>query len=129
VSFAYPDAHASIEVPVADPVASPATATAVPVLLYRSVFAADMIAFAFEIVSMTGRAEGCVLGPGPGNGRAYRIAVTAVTARVSSVVSRVVSIRIMAETGWRPAVGGMADVALCRCRQVCSRFEGRAATR
>jgi len=95
---------------VADAMA--AAAAAISVLCDSTVVAAIMIAFAFEITSMTGRAERRVLGPGPGNVSADGITVAAVTTRISAVIARIVALRVVTEISRRPAVGGMAHVAL-----------------
>lgn len=42
-------------------------AGAIPVLRYGTVLAANVITFAFEIISVAGRAERRVLGKAPGN--------------------------------------------------------------
>lgn len=89
-----------------------ATAAAIHVLCDRTVFAADVPALAFEIARMTGRTERRVLGPGPGNTGADGVAVAAVTARIPAVITRVVALRVMAEAGRCPAIGGVAGVAL-----------------
>ena len=44
---------------------------------------------------------------------AYRPFVAAGTAWVIAVIARVVALRVMAEVGRRPAIGGMAHIALC----------------
>ena len=103
-----------------------ATASAIPVLRDGTVFTTDMIAFAFEITGMTGRTERCVLGPGPGDVSTDGSAVAAVTARIPSVIARVVALRIMGEAGWCPAAGGMTHVALFSGTQVSSGLGGRA---
>ena len=92
-------------------------AGAIPVLRNGTVFAADVPAFAVEIVRVTGRTVGCVLGIGPGNIAADTIAVAAFTAWIPAVITRVVPLRrgLMAKAGWRPAVGGMTHVALFGC--------------
>ena len=89
-------------------------AATIPVLSDGAVFSAYVISFSFEIVSVTGGTERSVLGPGPRNRAANGITVTAVTARISSVITRVVSIRVMTKVGRRPGVGGMTYVALFR---------------
>ncbi len=61
---------------------------------------------------MTGRAEGCVLRPGPGNIAADGITVTSITAWIVSVIARVIPLCVMAEAGRCPAVGGMTHIAL-----------------
>lgn len=71
-----------------------------------------MLAFAFEIVRVTGGTVRRVLRVGIRNRSAYGTTVTCVTARVPAVIARVVSLWAMAEAGWRPAVGGMTHVAL-----------------
>lgn len=95
---------------VGDPVAS-ATA-AVPVLRDGTVLATDMLVFASEVIRMTGRAVRLVLRPGPGNVGADGITVAGGTTRISAMIARVVPVRIVAEVGRGPAVGGMTHVAL-----------------
>jgi len=104
----------SLEPTVADSVTS--TITAIPVLCDGSVFAANVFTFRLEIIRMTGSTEGCVLGPGIRNRSAYRTTVAGITARVPSVVSRIFPLPVMAETGGRPSVGGMTQVALYSCQ-------------
>lgn len=100
-------------------------AGAILVLCDGTVFTTDMIPFAFEITGMTGRTERCVLGPGPGDVSTDGSAVAAVTARIPSVIARVVALRIMGEAGRCPAVGGMTHVALFSGTQVSSGLGGR----
>lgn len=88
------------------------TTAAVPVLRHSTIFAADVVPFAFKIIRMAGRAEGSVLRPGPGNVTANGITVAAITTRVVPMVARIVSLRVVVEAGRCPAVGGMTDVAL-----------------
>lgn len=90
-----------------------AATAAVLVLLNGAIAAADVAAFALKVIRMTGGAEGCVPGEGPGYRGAYGRAVAGITARVPAVIARVASIRVMAEDGRRPAIGGMTQVALC----------------
>jgi len=94
------------------------TAAAIFVLRNGPIFSADMVTLPFEIVSMTGGAEGRVLRPGPGNITADSITVAAVTAWVISVVTRVVPVGIMTENGRRPAVRRMTYIALLGCGQM-----------
>jgi hypothetical protein len=89
-----------------------ATGTAILVLLDRTVTAANVVSLASEIICVTGGAERLVLGKRPGDRGADGRTVTAGTAGIYAVIARVVSIPIMAEVGRRPAVGGMAGVAL-----------------
>lgn len=85
---------------------------AIPVLRNGTVFTADMIAFAFKIVRMTGRTVRGVLRPGIRNCIIYGTAVTCATARIIAMVTGVVPCWIMAEAGRRPAIGGMTGIAL-----------------
>ncbi len=87
-------------------------AGAVLVLCDGTIFTTNVLTFASEIIRVTGGAERLVLGIGPGNSSAYYIAVAAVTAWIPAVITGIVPLRAMAEAGWRPATGGMADVAL-----------------
>jgi len=89
-----------------------ATTGTISVLRDSTVIAANVVPFTFEIICMTGGTVGRVLGPGPGDITANGITMAPVTARVSPVVARVVSIRIMIKVSRRPAVGGMTHVAL-----------------
>ena len=100
--------------------ANPVTAAtaAILVLLNGAIAAADVAGLAFEVIRMTGRAEGCVPGEGPGYRGAYGRAVTGITARVAAVIARVIPIRVMAEDGRRPAVRGMTYVALLSSGQM-----------
>jgi hypothetical protein len=102
-----------VKVAIADSVTT--AAAAIPVLRDRAVFAADMVPLALEIIRVAGGTEGCVLGEGPGYRGAYSRAMTAVTARVPAVISRVVSVRVVTENGRCPAVRRMAYVALLGC--------------
>lgn len=88
------------------------TAAAISVLLDGTIFAANMITFTFEIVRMTGRAEGRVLRPRPRNVTTNGITVAAVTTRVVPMVSRIVSLRVVVEVGRCPTIGCMTHVAL-----------------
>ncbi len=92
--------------------ASAAAAAAIPVLRNGTVLSTNVLVFAFEVIRMTGRAIRFVLSPGPGNVGADGITVAGGTTRISAVIARVVPVRIMAEVGRCPAVGGMAHVAL-----------------
>jgi hypothetical protein len=107
---------ANLELAGANPVT--AATSAILVLLNGAIAAADVAAFALKVIRMTGGAEGCVLGEGPGYRGAYGRAVTGITARVPAVIARIVSIRVMAEDGRRPAVGGMTYVALLSSGQM-----------
>ena len=82
------------------------------VLRYGTILAANVVTLAFEIISVTGRAERRVLEIAPGNRTADHRTVTAVTARICAVIARVVPLRAMFEDGRCPAVDGMTDVAL-----------------
>lgn len=103
-----------LESTVADSMTS--TPGAIPVLCDGSAFAANVFAFRLEIIRMAGSAVGCVLGPAIRNRSADRTTVAGSTARVPSVVSRIFPSRVMAETGRRPSVGGMTQVALYGCQ-------------
>jgi len=106
-----------------------ATTGTISVLRDSTVIAANVVPFTFEIICMTGGTVGRVLGPGPGDVTANGITMAPVTARVSPVVARVVSIRIMIKVSRRPAVGGMTHVALFCRGQMASRFKGCTAAR
>lgn len=93
-----------------------ATATAILVLLDGAALSTVVSSFTFEIIRVTGCAKGRVLGPGIRNRTAYGATVAYSTAQVPSVVARIVPLRVVTETGRRPAVGGMANVALYGCR-------------
>jgi hypothetical protein len=84
----------------------------IPVLCDCTIFAANVIAFAFEIIRMTGSTVRSVPQPAIRNSSAYGTTVTCVTAWVVAVIAWVVSPATMAEAGRRPAVGGMTHVAL-----------------
>ena len=101
-------------------VANPVTAAAgtILVLRYRAVLAAYMFTFTLKIVGMTGRTERRVLGPSIRNHSTYRTTVTSAATRLSSVPARVVSVGVVTEIGWRPAVGAMTYVALYGRHQV-----------
>ena len=87
---------------------------AILVLCDRAVFAANVIPFSFEIICVTGRTERLVLGKWPGNSSTDNRAVAAGAAWIIPVIPWVVPLWAMAETGRRPAIGGMAHVALLR---------------
>ncbi len=81
---------------------------AILVLLDSTVFTTIMIAFTFEITCMTAGTEWrvsrfirIIVTTQTGT---YRSSVTASTARIASVIARVVTIAVMAEAGWCPAV-------------------------
>ena len=105
--------------------AASTAAAAIFVLLDSAVFPANVLAFASEIIFVTGSAVGCVLGPGVYERAVDATAVAAAATRVVSVVAGVVPLRVMAEVGRRPACCYVAAVALHRCRQVILRLEGR----
>ena len=78
--------------------------TAILVLFDCAASAAIVITFTFEIIRMTGGAERCILVEGPVKSILNAIAVAAATRQYPSVVTRIITIRIMSEDGWRPAV-------------------------
>jgi len=102
----------ALETAIADLMTSSAATAAIHVLRDGSVFTTIVIAFTFEIIRMTGSAEGRVLGRGPGNGTANGVTVAPITPRIPSVVAGIVSIGIMTKDGWCPAVGAMTHVTL-----------------
>lgn len=106
---------------------APTAAAAILVLFDSAVFSPDMIAFAFEITLMAGGAEGRVAGRRIYKYGVYAGAVAAAATRVSSVIARVIPLRVMAEAGRRPAAGHMALVTLNRRRQMALWLEGRPA--
>ena len=97
-----------------------AATSAILVLFDGTVFTADVITFTFEITGMTGGAidcissRWCVVRMRVRQCTAYRGTMTAITARVTSMIAGIAAIWIMAEAGWCPAIGGMADIALFR---------------
>ena len=78
--------------------------TAIFVLFDCAASAAIVITFTFEIICMTGGAERCILVEGPVKSILNAIAVAAATRQYPSVVARIITIGVMAEDGWRPAV-------------------------
>ena len=98
-----------------------ATVATTLVLLYRTVTTASVVAFTLKIIRVAGGTERRVLGfPGgqPINTirtAADRGSMAAITPRIPAVIAQGLfgefTIRSMAETGRRPAVGGMAHVA------------------
>ena len=92
--------------------ASSTATTAVLVLLNRTVFTTDMLILSPEIPFMAGRTERCVLGRWIDKRRGHDITVAAATARVSSMITGIVTLRVMTEKRWRPAIGGMTLVTL-----------------
>lgn len=109
--------------------AASASATAVPVLFDSPASSTDMISFTGEIIGMAGSTVWCILRPAINKWSHYTIPVASATAWIYSVVSRVISSRIMAEDGWCPAVGGMTDVTLYIGIEMTLRLEGRPTTR
>ena len=95
-----------------------ATASTVLVLFDGTVFTTDVITFSFEIIRMTGgtidciSSRWCIARVRIWQRTAYRGPMTAITARVASMIARVAAIWIMAEAGRCPAIGGMAHIAL-----------------
>ena len=100
-------------------------AGAILVLCDCTIFTANVIAFAFEIIRMASSAERLVLGKRPGNSAADNRAVTGCTTWIHAVIARVVPSRTMGEAGRCPAVGGMTNVALFSGTQVSSGLGGR----
>jgi len=96
--------------------AAPAAATAILVLCDRTILSANMFILTPEILGMASSTKRCIhqlIGViADINARANQAFVTAGTTGVSSVVTRIVTGRAMAENSWRPSVGGMTDVAL-----------------
>lgn len=93
------------------------TATgAIPVLRDRTVFSTNVIPFAVEIVRVTGRTIRSVLRPPIWNRCADGITVARIATRIPSVIAWVVALRVMAEVGRRPAIGGMTNVTLRGCQ-------------
>ncbi len=103
----------------------PMASAAATVLVLRdgTVLTADMPALALEVRGMTGGAVGFVLWPGPRDNRTDGGPVASGTTRISSVIAGIITVGIVAEDGRRPAVCGVANVALFRGRQVPSRFD------
>ena len=101
-----------IKFAIANPVTT-ATGT-IFILRHGTVLAANVVTFAFEIISVTGRAERCVLRPAIRNRIVYGTAVAGGTAWIIAVIARVVP-RGVAEVGRCPAIGGMTFVALESC--------------
>ena len=111
---------------IADPVATAFSTIFVP--RDRAVSAAVVIAFAFKIIRVAGSTERRVLGfPGGPPLHTIRTAadcrtVAAITPRILAVVAQFIfdkgTVRVMTEIGWRPAIGGMAHIALVGCVQV-----------
>ena len=89
-------------------------AGAILVLCDRTIFAANVIPFAFEIIRVAGGAERLVLRPAIRNRIVYGTAVAGGTAWIIAVIARVVP-RGVAEVGRCPAIGGMTFVALESC--------------
>ena len=85
---------------------------AVLVLLYGAAFSANVFIFAFKITRVTGGAVGRVFRPRPCQRVMYGAAMACAAARISAVVARIITQRVVAKDVWRPATCGMADVAL-----------------
>lgn len=107
---------------------TPAGAT-VFVLFDRPAFAADVPTLAPEVSLMTGGTEGRVAGRGPCERGRHTAAVAIETSGVSSVVARVITLKVMAEDRRLPGIGGMARIALHSGVQVISGFGCCAAAR
>jgi hypothetical protein len=89
------------------------TATAaILVLLHRAVTAAIVSVFASKVTGMTSGTERCVLRCRVRKRHRDDTAMTCATAWVASMVARVVTIRIMPESGRGPAGSDMAHIAL-----------------
>ena len=107
---------------------APATAaTAIFILFYSAVFTADVFINTFEFSCMAGGAIRCILHSRPRKCTIDTTAVTAVTTRVPSVVTRVVAVRVMGEVGRCPPRCCVADIALYRRAQVVDWLEACAA--
>ena len=104
-----------------------ATGTAILVLFDRAAFPANMFALAPEVSLVAGGAERRVLGRRPRERGRHTAAVAVETPGVSSVVARVVALRVMAEDRGFPGIGGMATIALHSRAQMVSRFGSRSA--
>ncbi len=87
-------------------------AGAIRVLRDGTVLAAPVLAFAFEIIRVTGGAARLVSGLAPRHSSAHHLAVAAVTAPLPPVITGLAPLRPIAEAGWRPAIRGMARVTL-----------------
>ncbi len=88
------------------------TAAAILVLFYSAIFPANVLVLTSKIILVAGGTVGCVLGIRPRHSTTDCIAMTSGTPWIISVVAGIVAIRIMAEVGRRPAVCGVANVAL-----------------
>jgi len=83
---------------------------AILVLFDSAIFSTNVIAFASEIIRMTGRAIDSsslwrgILRMGVRKSVVHGITVAAAATRVPSVVARVASLRIMAKAGWSPGI-------------------------
>lgn len=119
----------SIEPAVTDPVTSPTTTAAIPVLGDRAVFTPDVLVLAPEIAGMTGSTIRGVCRCRIDERGVHTRSMATDTTRVTPVIAGIVALGIMAETGWCPALGGMALVALHRRWQVILGLERRSATR
>ena len=106
-----------------------ATGTAILVLFDRPALSADMLILAPEVSLVAGGTERRVLGRRPRERGRHTAAVAVETPGVSSVVARVVALRVMAEDRGFPGIGGMATIALHSRCQVVSRFGSCATAR
>ncbi len=104
-----------------------ATACTILVLLNSTAFSANMLVFRIEIIGMTGGAEGRVLRVGPAEHRVDAVTVTAAATQIPSVVTRIVTLRVVTEAGRRPSGCYMAGVALERRVYVAQRLACRIA--
>ncbi len=121
-----PDDAISIKIAIANPVTTTVATTLV--LLYRTIFTASVVAFAFKIIRVAGGTEGRVLGfPGGPPLHTIRTAadrrtVAAITPRIPAVITQFIfdkgTVRVMTEIGRRPAICGMTHIALVGCVQV-----------
>jgi hypothetical protein len=123
----------SLETARTDPVATAVATTLV--LLDRSITSAAVIALSAKIIRVAGGAERRVLGS-PGRQPLNTIGTTAYLGPVAAITTRIptmgtqlllgeLTIRGVAETGRRPTVGGMTDIALVGCVEVPARLGSR----
>ena len=90
------------------------TLTAALVLLNRSVLASNMLVLPSEVIGMASRTVWLVLGERPGNDTADGVAMATRAARITAMVSGIVTIRIMRKGAGGPGVGAMANITLFR---------------
>lgn len=89
--------------------------TAILVLFDGAIFSANVLIYTFELSRMTGGAIRRILGSGPGKCTVHTATMATVTPGISSVIARIIAIKIMAEVGRCPAIRCMADIALYGC--------------